>query len=194
MDLEKLLADDRVKFETTLAPLSNDKARQDAEALILFNELIKSCEKSREQLTYIKPRVDAFMHYLVKYGVGPMAALHVLRGTVSSAGDFPNRPELADYAKTFPAPKLFEFDASSSLTDRANVSKDTLLELKGLCDEHADWLDRMRLLAPMADPKNHPDRRQLRERDAIRVKINELATPAVISELVRVAMNGRGEM
>lgn len=194
MDLEKLLADDRVKFETTLVPLSNDKARQDAEALIVFNDLIKSCENRGEQLTYIKPRVDAFMHHLVKYGVGPMAALHVLRSTVSSAGDFPNRSELADYAKTFPSPKLFEFDAALSQAGRANITMDTLLELKGLCDEHADWLDRMRVLAPTADPKNHPDSRQLRERDAIRVKINELATPAVISELVRVAMNGRGAM
>ena len=194
MTLEKLLAEDRVRFETKLIPLNGDKARQDAEALILFNELIQSCNRGDNRLTYIKQRVDAFMHYLVVYKVGPLAPLHLLRSTVSTAGDFPNRPALAEHAKTFPSPKLFEFDGNALAGGRPGVSMDTLRGLKDLCADYADWLDRMRVLAPMADPKNHPDSRQLRERDAIRVKINELATPDVISALVRIAMKERGEV
>lgn len=76
----------------------------------------------------------------------------------------------------------------------AAVSTDTLRELKGLCIEYEDWLARMCELAPTANPKNHPASHQLRKRDAIRAKINTLATPDLVLALVHIAMKERGEV
>lgn len=200
MDLEQLLAEDRIDFETSIIPLSDNKERQDAEASMLFNQLIHSGvrQMSRgEKLTYMKQRMDAFMHRLVKYEVGPMTTLHVLRATVSTAADYPNRAALAEHAASYPAPTLLIFDEAPFKPIehvRGVVNMNTLRELKSLCSEHESWFDRMRELAPKADPKNHPSTHQLRERDAIRLKINEVATPDVVLSLVRIAMKERGEV
>lgn len=197
MTLEELLVEDRVRFETRVVPLNDDKERQDSEAVALFNDMVGIFAEAGPRLVYVKQRLDAFMHQLVKYKIGPTAGLYVLRATISTATEYPNRKALGEYVSTFPSPTLTgstTVESDHLFHKRATVGMNTLRELKGLCSEYEDWLDRMHELAPTANPKNHPTTQQLRERDAIRLKINNLATPNVISALVRIAMKERGEV
>lgn len=73
------------------------------------------------------------------------------------------------------------------------VSLDTLTQLQTLCEEYESWLQRMARTENF-NPKNHPTPRSLRERDTIRLKIQALATPEVILELVKIAKKERGEL
>lgn len=212
MSLETILAEDRVNFENKIIPLHDNPGKQYMEGIILFNGLIDSTRDNSEKLMYIKQRVNAFMEQLVLHKVCAGVGLHVLRATVSTEADYPGRTALVEYLNTFPrvslsnihvmdpdpiltTPRPESRSAAPSLYKApANVDVDlhTLRQLKELCSDYGDWLKRMNAALPTANPKNHPNRNQLQERDSIRDQINTLATPDVIAKLVGFVMNERG--
>ncbi|QXO10060.1 hypothetical protein pEaSNUABM37_00099 [Erwinia phage pEa_SNUABM_37] len=217
LNLEQLLAEDRIKFEQKLIPLHDKPAEQYSQGVSLFTQLVSDVLDAalsiKQQNAYPHERVDAFMYLLVNYKIAPGVGLHVLRSTVKSADRYANRQALVDYLKGCPRAGLTSVAnaidevageslcASKSLmsAEEANDPQHQLKEinlrgffakvdqLQAYCEEYEEWMANMRRLAPTANPKNHPTTGQLRERDAIRVKINELATPEVIAHLVRIA-------
>lgn len=198
MDLEKVLAEDRIDFEAKIA-FVKDQSEQYRAAMDLYGRFFSDATEVVPHMPYLRVRIDAFMIRCVTYKVCREIVGHVLRSTVSSAKHYPNRNLLAAYYQTFP-PVEFLSDINRPLTNdiREHLagpqpSHAKLVELKALCGEYDEWFTRMREISKTADPKNHPTNSQLRERDAIRVKINELATPDVISALVSIAMKERGE-
>ena len=219
MDLEKVLAEDRVKFETKVAVAETPEEQYKA-GISLYTSFFPTPYSKSEQYVIMGFRIDAFMHLCVKHAVCSDIVLHVLRSTVSSADKFINRAALAEYCTTFPSPgplfteSLKVSDAlltkpklnneyilrKQQLTDdldkhnRTTVRPDRakVVELEKLCEEYQDWLRRMRLGSKSMDPKNYPPKDELRIRDNIRAKIMDVATPDLLLQMA-VQVLQRGE-
>lgn len=218
MDLEKVLAEDRIKFEAEVA-LAETPEEQYKAGISLFNSLFPTPYSKFEHYAATGPRVDAFMNLSVKYAVCKGVVLHILRSTVSSADKFVNRAALVEYFNTFhPTGPLFteSLNASDALLtepklnneyilrkqqimndlyehDRTTVRPDRakVVELEKLCEEYQDWLRRMRLGRKNMDPKNYPPKDELLIRDNIRAKIMEVATPDLLLQMaVQVLQHG----
>lgn len=207
MDLEKVLAEDRVKFETKVA-IAETPEEQYKAGMSLFNSIFPTPYSKFEQYVATGPRVDAFMNLCVKYAVCSGIVLHVLRATVSSADKFVNRAALSEYSTTFPSPPLFtgtldiadtreyigrkqglfEMLGEQQMTTM-RPSRAKVVELEKLCQEYQDWLRSIRLGSVKADPKNYPTKDQLRVRDGIREKILAAATPDLILQLAVHALH-----
>lgn len=211
MDLEKVLAEDRVAFETKVAT-ETDQATQLVEGIKLRDRFIGDVHDPRTQVQYLVARIDAFMGLCIKYKVCKELVMHTLRASYSGS-NFTNRDALIAYFKTFPSvgplytgntdihselPQnseyfarkqgLFEMLGEQQMTTM-RPSRAKVVELEKLCQEYQDWLRSIRLGSVKADPKNYPTKDQLRVRDGIREKILAAATPDLILQLAMHALH-----
>lgn len=217
MDLEKVLAEDRVLFETQVAAVS-DPREQTTAGMNLYHRLIGYMGYTGSELDRLTARIDAFMHLCVKYKVCKELAGLILR-SVYSGSKFNNRDALIEYFNTFPPTEpLFteSLKVSYSLLTEPTLNNEYVMrkqramndlyehnrttmrpdrakvvELEKLCEEYQDWLRRMRLGRKNMDPKNYPSQDELRVRDSIRAKIMEVATPDLLLQMaVQVLQHG----
>jgi len=208
MTLEEILEQDRVKFKSCLE--SANEYRQ-ATMLVTFLRCIFSARDFNRPLSETTiARVNAFMDLLLSHAVPHAALIHIIQtighmphhfskrkdliallnpGLESTVGSKAfNRKDLMTNTTPFKGCPVNKDTAESGPVPDALPDAVLLEKLASLCCEYKSWFERMRVDSKTADPKNHPNRRQLKERDDICLQINALATPDVILKLVNFAI------
>lgn len=200
MELEKILADDRVNFETRVANVSND-ADQFYAGTKLCSKFFEDAVSRRTSMADAKARLDAFMGHCAEYKVCKGLAAYTLRSSFSGS-DFKHRKALTEYYNALPpTPSLSSVtsgamssdgrlveEAAQRVADNAKEEQRKLREdrelnmqflaLRGTVDEYEAWLDSLK------GRTKPPSRDDYTIRDSILKRLQEQATPHVIGKLL----------
>lgn len=200
MELEKILADDRVNFETRVAKASNDADQFHAGAR-LCSQFFEDAASRRISMADTKARLDAFMGHCVEYKVCRGLTAYALRSSFSGS-DFIHRKALTAYYNSLPPTPLLSSIASRTVTPNGRLVEEAaqrvadnakeeqrklredrelnmqFLALRGTVDEYNAWLDSLK------GRTKPPSRDDYTIRDSILRRLQEQATPHVIGKLL----------